>query len=280
VTTEPIVSRTLRPFEFDAEQDFLSEAVKSIGTYFVQEKPRHISDPQSSVFYLVDYKHFQKMTTTEIQRCYRTRHIVVTGIPQEAGFAFDRGQLERLGSWVMPRDIQGKFYGLRGSKLLRETDLTIPVENGYYQSRVRRGSFKDIWEHSQQQGGRILNCLDIPHPNGAPTDHRLASDMKAWTATLGHPLCSKKHEYPVHESRWALVGTAHTLHRWHTDAEGVGTSIEVKTGAKWWAVAKPKGGRADFVHLKHDKRWSYEPDDQNTELWDHEATVLKPGMML
>jgi hypothetical protein len=126
----------------------------------------------------------------------------------------------------------------------------------------------------------VLNVLDLPLPDGPNPDERLASDIAAWKATMNAPFCKKKVQFPLHESRWGLAVTRGAQHMWHTDADGVCTSIEVKAGSKWWVVARQQGENKDFVDLVHKENWHFEPTSANEDLWETEAILLLPGTML
>jgi hypothetical protein len=106
--------------------------------------------------------------------------------------------------------------------------------------------------------------------------------MKAWSDTIALPLWNKTVEFPTHEMRWGLAATRGAQHLWHTDAEGVATTIEVKTGSKWWFVARPKEGTNNILNLVDVdvKNWTYDPAASNANLWDSEAILLLPGMKL
>ena len=60
-----------------------------------------------SVFFMVNYKDFLKMSSHDIQSIGQHRHIVVHGVPQE-DHEWDHSTLSQVGSLIQPRDMQGK----------------------------------------------------------------------------------------------------------------------------------------------------------------------------
>jgi hypothetical protein len=69
----------------------------------------------------------------------------------------------------------------------------------------------------------------------APFFSDLASDQYAWAQTSGSAgFCIT--QPPSSELGWGTVGTAGATSWLHIDTEGMGTSSQLLTGAKYWAV--------------------------------------------
>jgi len=89
---------------------------------------------------------------------------------------------------------------------------------------------------------------------------------------------------PVPDIRWGLCATKGAWHGFHIDSDGFGTFIDVRTGKKWWIVARPwkKGmaGLRDFADVNIFMNESYDPDKPGEELWALEAILLEPGTRL
>jgi len=95
----------------------------------------------------------------------------------------------------------------------------------------------------------------------------------------------KTHYHPQ-----VLAATTGALHWWHIDSDGFGTYIDVKTGLKWWIVAKPKktisfqgSSHYDFSEFASTDLFTqseYEVEAPSTSIWDLEAVLLSPGTRL
>jgi hypothetical protein len=99
-----------------AETEFavLKNVQELVESNYVNGRPRHHLPaarqipftPNSSIFFIVEYPDFMKMSAQEIHLVARTRNIVVRNIPQE-DFTWSRETLMRLGHLEQNREIQG-----------------------------------------------------------------------------------------------------------------------------------------------------------------------------
>jgi hypothetical protein len=254
--------------------------MESIQQMYIDNLPQHLWPHPTSVFYIMDWDSFEREPPNKLQDIFNLYHIVVTGVPQKRAIGFDRRGLEKLGGWKQTRTIQGRapfqaFY-LANWPL----DLSTPPEAGDYSVRERQGTLQEFYEHATSSHGRILNVLDLPLPDGPCPDERLASDIVAWKATMNNPFCKKKVPFPLHESRWGMAATSSAQHMWHTDPDGVCTSIDVKVGIKYWVVGVKNSGSHDFVDLLSHDKWYYKTMSSNKHLWDSEGILLMEGTML
>lgn len=159
------------------------------------------------------------------------------------------------------------------------SDLSRPVENDSFKGRLCHGTAGDILRNVNGPDARALNVLDLPMENGPLVPTFLASDMWAWTHTVGKALSKRGDRYPGAAMRWALVSTADTYSPWHIDCDGLATMIEVQTGCKWWVVARPKeGDNSAFARM--DTFRDFDVAATNEDRWDCEAVLLTPGTCL
>jgi hypothetical protein len=100
--------------------------------------------------------------------------------------------------------------------------------------RQTQGSTTDLLRSAESPKGKALNALDFPFVDVGHPSTSLASDVVAWNEMLER---MESVEYPT---RWGLAATAGAYDRFHVAPNGLGTTIEVKTGAKWWVVARPQ----------------------------------------
>lgn len=275
VTNSPAVNlysvERTRPLSYAApsrlrEQDvsFFQQIVSQVNR-FPGNLPQHLHKPSSSSFYFIKHSELIFKPALEIQEIFRTHHIVITDIPSHGPtMAFDRQGLESLGSWKNVRTMQ---------------DFSINVEDGDFSKRIVHGTLEQLYAHSQEDNGRILNALDFPLASGPPPQSAFATDVRAWDFTLDMPLAGRTVEYPRHHMRWGLAATKGAQHTWHVDAEGMATYIQPKTGSKYWVVARPKASRKDAICLTDDSVVA-DVSAPNQEYWDIEGILLIPGMEL
>jgi hypothetical protein len=77
---------------------------------------------------------------------------------------------------------------------------------------------------------------------------------------------------------WGLAATAGAMSYFHIDANGLATWIDVKTGSKYWILAKPKKPlNFAAISLFTDR---YDQEAVNQDKWDLEAVLLLPGSRL
>jgi hypothetical protein len=149
-----------------------------------------------------------------------------------------------------------------------------------------------LLECSQKEngrGGKILNALQFPMPEEGLGANPFSTDSVAWCGTKGWRDCNDLELPPTADIRWGLAATAGALHWWHIDSDGFGTYIDVKTGMKWWIVARPKQAtlqrlcHEDYAQFARTDLFStsdFQLEDPCTSVWDVEAVLLTPGSRL
>jgi hypothetical protein len=111
-------------------------------------------------------------------------------------------------------------------------DFSIVIEGSNYAEHQVWGTLQLLHQHAQMQDGHVLNALDFPLASGPSPPLYILSDLRAWDSTMDSPLATHSIEYPINHMRWGLAATKGVQHKWHIDSMGVGTCIQVKTGAK------------------------------------------------
>lgn len=147
-------------------------------------------------------------------------------------------------------------------------------------ARVVDATIEDVLQHAFNDEGKSLNALDLPMEFGVDIPEALGSDMWSWQQTIRKPHCKLSDHFPTSVMRWALVSTGGTHSCWHTDADGLGTMVEVRNegGLKVWFVAVEREGGAPFSGLT--TFLNFDTETSNTDRWDVEAIVLTPGVKL
>ena len=76
---------------------------------------------------------------------------------------------------------------------------------------------------------------------------------------------------------WGPAATQHAVSWLHFDDDGFATAIAVKTGAKYWVVAKPLDDSVCPGNPDFGLKWDTSNIDKKYEM---EAVVLRPGTVL
>ena len=150
------------------------------------------------------------------------------------------------------------------------------------------GTLTDFLKAAADENGKALNGLDFPLPFEYEQHIPFASDKVAWHQAHGKIFC--KDDCPMSSVRWALCATCGAYHKSHCDCHGHGTYICPDSGVKIWFFAVPKNKPSpnqpldyqlfdDFGNIDLFTQ-SYSLDETNTDLWNWECVVLKPGMKL
>lgn len=160
-------------------------------------------------------------------------------------------------------------------------------ENDSANHRHVAGTLKDFLAAAKDDNGKALNGLDFPLTFEYEQDIPFASDKIAWHQVHGRQFC--RDDCPTSNIRWALCATSGAYHKSHCDCHGHGTYICPESGVKIWFVAVPKKNLStrplnsrlfdDFANVNLFIQ-DYSLDKTNTDLWDWEVVVIKPGMRL
>jgi hypothetical protein len=78
----------------------------AIKATFLNHLPRHVSDPNSSAFFVMTEADFKNKTVKDLQTIFRHQHILVTEIPTSE-LKFDAKGLSSLTALSAVTDIQG-----------------------------------------------------------------------------------------------------------------------------------------------------------------------------
>lgn len=229
-----------------------------------------------SPFHVLSKERFDQMSSEELQLLFRKEHIVVKGVAHTK-MAFNRRGLETLGSWEQPRTFQGiSFLIINIFHISMVLDLSKEPNEQGFGSRVKTGTLKDLLWHAQQPAGRILNGLEFPSPIGCSNpDQQLSSDDAAWVQTTFRPFCDRETQKPLSDTRWGLAATGGAISYWHVDSDGYGTYVDVQVGIKWWVVATPKAQGPKFSTKSIYA--TFDPQEVNSDIWDVQAVLLRPG---
>jgi hypothetical protein len=110
------------------------------------------------------------------------------------------------------------------------------------------------------------------------SDSLLASNERAWCETRGQFPFDQDSPPLADELSWGTAATQHATSWMHEDDDGFGTVVAVKTGAKYWVVARPRNKSANPSHIKFSVEW--DPMTPNVEDYEMEAVHLRPGHVL
>jgi len=96
------------------EYEILQRVQNLVESHYVDGRPRHhlpsarslVREPGASMFFIVEFADFVKMSTQTIQDVFRHRNIIVRNFPQRR-FEWSLDTLSLVGELYQGRDIQG-----------------------------------------------------------------------------------------------------------------------------------------------------------------------------
>lgn len=114
----PDATLSLTSLQSDLEIPVLQRVQGLIERGYVDGRPRHhlpsaqdtSYTPGCSIFFIIDFIDFLKLSPSLIHQISRDRHIVVRNIPQE-DFSWSLNTFSRFGSLTQRREIQGMLPG-------------------------------------------------------------------------------------------------------------------------------------------------------------------------
>jgi hypothetical protein len=230
---------------------------------YVNGRPRHHLPsardtkytPESSVFFIADYKDFLKLSARDIHRIARHRQILVQNVPQE-DFSWSRETLARLGGLKQFRDIQGMWFLLLPWLMIIMFLAPVGQSRGDAQTPglLKVGTLDQLHSAADK---RVLLSLSLPLGAGGIVDtprlryvyfhissvitylthlaSDLSSDRWAWLQTNG-AAGFRKSNHPSDDTTWGTAGSRGAVSWIHLDDEGFNTSTQVLTGRKYWVV--------------------------------------------
>jgi len=86
------------------DSEFLTNLVNASSNQLLSQQ-----SSDASPFASFEYDYFRNMPAQELQLLFRTKHILVHGVPY-TNLDFDRRGLSTLGAWNEPRSFQGKIF--------------------------------------------------------------------------------------------------------------------------------------------------------------------------
>jgi hypothetical protein len=166
---------------------------------------------------------------------------------------------------------------------------------------TQTGTLRDIHRSSEDDKNPfILNALEFPlgHASMPPpplfkyasilwlllhdlpnlSDSLLASNERAWHETRDRSPFDQDSQPLADELSWGTAATQHATSWMHEDDDGFGTVVTVKTGAKYWVVARPRNKSANPSRIKLSVKW--DPVTPNVKDYEMEAVLLRPGLVL
>lgn len=253
---------------------------------YVDNQPRHVADPASSVIKIIPYSEFDQMSGSSKLAILREKHILVHGYPGEP-CNFDENALRKFHPMHETVSIQGMLLNSTTTSQLTPSsslpDQSIPPEyDGRSVPVTVAGTVQQLLDNANKGTlGKVLNGLEFPRWNAPTAPLSFASDLVAWHHTVGTHNSQLNSVYPTGDMYWALAGTKDTMTFLHIDSNGVSTGIQVMCGKKVWGLycqhSTSSSTRSSSALL--------DPDFLLDEVtpkssYDVEAVVLRPNDLL
>ncbi|KAH6866109.1 hypothetical protein BKA70DRAFT_1454301 [Coprinopsis sp. MPI-PUGE-AT-0042] len=268
---------TWEPRFYGADVTLFEDWVSAIQANVCSGKPLHVSDPDKSLFLVMDEVDYNALPVEQRRDVWAKQGklaIIQTNCQQSQAVQFDNGGMATLtGRIDVPIEVQDQSQPLG------------PFAN-ISRARSRRTTLQELVELSDIpiEKRPIINALNLPLTPGLRPEQNFpfSSEHVAWLRTLGNSLCFN--DYPTSHTRWSLVAFDGALHYAHIDSDGFGTWVEVKHGLKLWVIARPKKGTDEepipsFGDINGVLR-AFGVGDKPNSNWDVEAAVLEPGSRL
>lgn len=210
---------------------------------------RHISDPLSSAFRVVDYVQYKNLSDKEIGGILERQSIVVKNMDWE-NMEFNEEGLSSLGALHWPVSIQGVHPSFSlNQPNLTSIDLSLPQPSENLSERLVQGNLLQMLESSRAGSrSKALNGLAFPFETTNDETARFATCRTAWKHTSR--MISQRtgtSKFPTSDVHWGLAATEGAVDFWHIDSDGFGTTIDVRTGEKIWIVGR--GDPEDYAEL-------------------------------
>lgn len=93
-------------FQFEDRINQLQTFFDLLKAGYVNDKPLHVADPETSLFDVISFTDFERLSTTQIQNRLRCKHIVVTGC-EGSNIKFDEAGLRTLCPLNRTTSLQG-----------------------------------------------------------------------------------------------------------------------------------------------------------------------------
>ncbi|KAF8056321.1 hypothetical protein FPV67DRAFT_1357594, partial [Lyophyllum atratum] len=249
-------------FHWQEELEWWLAVDKCVRENYHDGRPLHLSKPELSAIKTLDKAEYEALSQMQINKILRTQSILVRG-PASHSAKFDRSGLKKLGNVNRAMTIQ---------------DFSIRVKNSArnLNTRYTRGTPLDLLRANDAEFPKALNGLDFPLTSDPFGVLPYSSDGHAWRETVTLSSCRREEQIPVTDIRWGLASTAGTVHRFHADSEGMGTSIRLKCGTKLWLVLTPKGEGRRIAETTV-FTIGFDPQLPDPKLWSYECIVLQPG---
>jgi hypothetical protein len=260
----------------------------------------------TSCIFVVEYSEFLKMDASLIQTIFRTRHILVLNTPL-AEEPFNDSTLQRLASLDRPRYMQGEFNAHPSYEVTHDHADISRRKLGAIDGCLVGATLRDLLSEAKKpNNGRILNALDIPvgtemrsmlpfecaliaiamqgFADASTKNRHLASWQEAWQQSRGEAGLSKCFP-PYDHLIWATAAMKQATSWLHIDTDGLCTAVDQVAGAKFWVVCRPRcdapsGDRRGDMNSMHAFGKNWEPHLHNSEHFEHEAVILRPGTAL
>lgn len=157
--------------------------------------PLHLSNPEQSVFHIIEAERFNALSTMEVQDIFAKKHILVYGLPDRE-MEFDEIGLQTLAPPNKTFTIQGKSYRMSEHTMSAHIfiDYTIDVDLDL-NIRTREGNTGDLLRAHNSPNGKVLNALDFPLPFTPNPTTAIANNYLAWKRTTN--MIGPFQEFPV-----------------------------------------------------------------------------------
>lgn len=273
--------------QFDEDLEDFVTFHRHVEQCYHRDQPLCISYSELSPVKVLSQAEYSKMSANEVQTLLKTKHMVITDIPNDT-VQFDEDGLQILTNLDAQIDIRGKphcgWIYLSYSPVEFEDHSVSAIDlldiDHSPDPQLCSANLEHVLFCGRDPKAPIVNTLMLPMPLSAIEKSPFGSDIEAWRLTEGMELCdAKTSQYPTAEMRWGYASTAGARQLINMMPDGLGAYVEIRCGGEWWLLFSE--GEEDSSEFTRLDSFTKDFEIQRPPTKFHvEAVYLTPGTRL
>ncbi|KIM38926.1 hypothetical protein M413DRAFT_419911 [Hebeloma cylindrosporum] len=224
------------------ERTMLSGLRMNVEHFYINDKPKHISDPDRSMFRIISSEDEVYLSPKKVQKILRERHIVVTNVKSHTT-TFDHRGLETLSPLNAIVTIDGNSIR-RTSRSFRDSDARI--DQGY-RGVHHPATLKQFIDRCADRTTK--NILHVSHMKSELHSRQApySTNFVVCRETAQEPHCEEEKNRDMTIIKWYDLATENAVQGWRLVPHGFGAALEVSTGKMWVVVVDAGTDASNFL---------------------------------